>query len=202
MRILLILMTLLLALQSFAQVKVKGYYRKDGTYVRPHYRSSPDGNPYNNWSYPGNTNPYTGKTATGNPDTYLKNYYQSANSQYSSTSSHTSTTYSIPPSSNYNSSITSVRSNYSVAAITLPVRSGPSLSFTVVDRLTKGTYVKVIANYSDGWKKVQYIYYDFDSSNYLTKTGYVQGLFNSPNPYFINSSSNQLLNNNTKSRAR
>lgn len=58
-----------------SQVKVKGYYRKDGTYVQPHYRSNPDGNPYNNWSYPGNTNPYTGKTATGNESTYLDNYY-------------------------------------------------------------------------------------------------------------------------------
>lgn len=56
-----------------AAVKVKGYYRKDGTYVRPHYRSNPDGNPYNNWSFPGNTNPYTGETATGDPSTYLKN---------------------------------------------------------------------------------------------------------------------------------
>ncbi len=58
-----------------AAVKVKGYTRKDGTYVKPHYRSSPDGNPYNNWSFPGNTNPYTGETATGNINTYLKNYY-------------------------------------------------------------------------------------------------------------------------------
>lgn len=57
-----------------AAVRVKGYFRKDGTYVQPHYRSNPDGNPYNNYSYPGNTNPYTGETATGDPDTYLKNY--------------------------------------------------------------------------------------------------------------------------------
>lgn len=58
-----------------AAVRVKGYFRKDGTYVQPHYRSNPDGNPYNNWSFPGNVNPYTGKVAPGNPDTYLKNYY-------------------------------------------------------------------------------------------------------------------------------
>jgi len=57
-----------------AAVRVKGYYRKDGTYVSSHYRSNPDGNPYNNWSYPGNVNPYTGKIAPGNPTTYLKNY--------------------------------------------------------------------------------------------------------------------------------
>jgi hypothetical protein len=56
---------LLLPLAASAAVHVNGYYRKDGTYVAPHYRSNPDGNPYNNWSYPGNTNPYTGETATG-----------------------------------------------------------------------------------------------------------------------------------------
>ena len=59
---------------SSADVWVSGYYRKDGTYVMGHWRSSPDGNPYNNWSFPGNINPYIGKVATGNPETYLKNY--------------------------------------------------------------------------------------------------------------------------------
>jgi hypothetical protein len=67
-----------------AAVHVNGYYRSNGTYVQPHYRSNPDGNPYNNWSYPGNTNPYTGKTATGNPDTYLQNYYSGSSSGASS----------------------------------------------------------------------------------------------------------------------
>jgi hypothetical protein len=57
-----------------AVVSVKGYYRSDGTYVAPHYRSDPDGIATNNWSYPGNTNPYTGVTATGDPNTYLNNY--------------------------------------------------------------------------------------------------------------------------------
>ena len=58
-----------------AATYVRGYFRKNGTYVKPHYRSNADGNPYNNYSFPGNTNPYTGKTATGKPDTYLRNYY-------------------------------------------------------------------------------------------------------------------------------
>ncbi len=29
--------------------RVKGYYRKDGTYVRSYYRSNPDGNKSNNY---------------------------------------------------------------------------------------------------------------------------------------------------------
>lgn len=73
---LILLLTTIILNTATGQVKVRGYYRKDGTYVRPHYRSNPDGNPYNNWSYPGNTNPYTGRTATGNSSTYLANYYK------------------------------------------------------------------------------------------------------------------------------
>jgi len=59
---------------AWADVYVHGYYRGNGTYVQPHYRSNSDGNPYNNWSFPGSVNPHTGRFATGNPDTYLQNY--------------------------------------------------------------------------------------------------------------------------------
>jgi len=73
---------LLVGSVTLAQVKVKGYFRKDGTYVRPHWRSKPDSNPYNNYSFPGNYNPYTGKIAPGNPSTYLENYYKHKKSKY------------------------------------------------------------------------------------------------------------------------
>ena len=59
---------------SFAQVWVRGYFRKDGTYVRPHLRSSPDGNPFNNYSFPGNLNPNTGKFSKGDVLGYLLRY--------------------------------------------------------------------------------------------------------------------------------
>jgi opacity protein-like surface antigen len=59
---------------AVAQTWVSPYTRKDGTHVEGHYRSKPDGNPYNNWSYPGNVNPYTGKEATGDPNRYLEQY--------------------------------------------------------------------------------------------------------------------------------
>ena len=48
--IFLILMLFFLPSLSFASdVYVKGYYRKDGTYVRPHIRSSPDSSRANNY---------------------------------------------------------------------------------------------------------------------------------------------------------
>ncbi len=76
--------------EAFADVWVNGYYRSSGTYVQGHYRSNPDGNPYNNWSFPGNTNPYTGETAGGSVDAYLNNY--GGSSGYSPAPS-----YSPPP---------------------------------------------------------------------------------------------------------
>ena len=60
---------------SGGQVHVDGYVRKDGTYVQPHVRSVPDGNPYNNYGFPGNYNPNTGRTTGGDPDKYLERYY-------------------------------------------------------------------------------------------------------------------------------
>lgn len=52
------------SLACLADVHVNGYTRKDGTYVQPHYRSSPDGDFGNNWSTLGNINPHTGSLGT------------------------------------------------------------------------------------------------------------------------------------------
>lgn len=45
-------------------VHVKGYTRKDGTYVQPHERSAPNKTKNDNYSTKGNVNPYTGKAGT------------------------------------------------------------------------------------------------------------------------------------------
>lgn len=50
-----------------ADQSVRGYYRNDGTYVQPHYRSSPDRSYNNNWSVSPNVNPYTGEQGTRQP---------------------------------------------------------------------------------------------------------------------------------------
>lgn len=47
-------------------VDVKGYFKKDGTYVEPHKRTAPNNRVDDNWSTVGNTNPYTGKPGTKN----------------------------------------------------------------------------------------------------------------------------------------
>lgn len=45
-------------------VHVKGYTRKDGTYVQPHERTAPNKTKNDNYSTRGNVNPYTGKVGT------------------------------------------------------------------------------------------------------------------------------------------
>lgn len=52
---------------AFADTSVRGYHRKDGTYVQPHHRSSSNSTATDNWSTKGNTNPYTGQAGTKDP---------------------------------------------------------------------------------------------------------------------------------------
>ena len=44
--------------------RVRGYYRSSGTYVQPYYRTSPNSYKFDNYSYKGNYNPYTGRYGT------------------------------------------------------------------------------------------------------------------------------------------
>lgn len=69
-----LLLSTLIALMLFfstfstveALVKVNGYTKKNGSYVAPHYRTSPNTKKNDNWSVKPNTNPYTGKKGTIN----------------------------------------------------------------------------------------------------------------------------------------
>ena len=59
--ILSLIATLFLITSTLADTYVRGYYKSNGTYVQPHYRSSPNSATSDNWSTYGNTNPYTGE---------------------------------------------------------------------------------------------------------------------------------------------
>lgn len=107
--------------QKSSDVWVNGYYRNDGTYVSGYWRSAPDGDPTNNFSYPGNTNPYTGKTATGDVDTYLKN--------------------------------NSERKLYVISKI-INIRTGPGTNYPIVRSLNYGDNLQVIESTNNIWKKV------------------------------------------------
>lgn len=50
MRLFLAALALIFASAAFADTHVKGYYKKNGTYVEPHYRSSPNSTTNDNYS--------------------------------------------------------------------------------------------------------------------------------------------------------
>lgn len=137
MRSFIILSLVVTSIQLFSQVRVSSYYRKDGTYVQSHYRSNPDGIPYNNWSYPGNKNPYTGIVASGNTSTYLDNYYNIQSSNYSPSTitlpSYSNSTYILQSHyiENYKSPSYS-SSTYYTPSVSTPVYTSSKLHLSTI----------------------------------------------------------------------
>jgi hypothetical protein len=72
-----------ISLNAFAQstIYVNGYTKSNGTYVEPHYRTSPNKTVIDNYSTKGNYNPYTGNIGTKaiieyrSTPTYSNSYY-------------------------------------------------------------------------------------------------------------------------------
>ena len=77
MKKLIILIVLFLGLLSFSAqaeartTRVRGYYKPStGSYVAPHYKTTPNRSKFDNFSTKGNYNPYTGKKGSVNPFRY------------------------------------------------------------------------------------------------------------------------------------
>ncbi len=51
----------------FAYSHTRGYIKKSGAYVAPHYKTNMDRSKLNNWSGKGNINPMTGKRGYKKP---------------------------------------------------------------------------------------------------------------------------------------
>lgn len=77
-RLLLFFLLFTSSVLTFAQVHVRGYYRKNGTYVRPHERTRPNHTITDNYSYPGNYNPNTGRVTGSSHRTTSSSYPVSA----------------------------------------------------------------------------------------------------------------------------
>ena len=74
MKKLLLVLALLIGVMSFSAsadartTRVRGYYKPStGSYVAPHYKTTPNRSKFDNFSTKGNYNPYTGKKGTVNP---------------------------------------------------------------------------------------------------------------------------------------
>ena len=60
-----------------ADVFVRGYYNPSiGTYIAPHYRTSPNNTLLDNYSTKGNYNPYTGEKGYKSPYNGYENTYK------------------------------------------------------------------------------------------------------------------------------
>lgn len=81
-RTLLIIAIGLTAQSAFAEF-VQGHYRANGTYVQGYNRSDANGTARDNYSYQGNTNPYTGRIGTSNQLDQGDAGYQPRNQGYS-----------------------------------------------------------------------------------------------------------------------
>lgn len=161
------LVALLTIFSASAQVHVRGYYRSNGTYVQPHERTRPNYTITDNYSYPGNYNPNTGRVTGGS----------TPSSSYSQSYSETSSSYS-PNSHNTNSGTSSSSRNSSnrhyVGAYPYstkfdnptfppPLRSSPFINssevyscptgshITVVESVTGTGYCKVIVDGRTGY---------------------------------------------------
>ncbi len=90
----------LFPLLSIFAVHVNGYYRANGTYVNSYERTSPNSTATDNYSYPGNYNPNTGKITGGSIGSY----------SYTAPSSYPSSTPTCPLNAYYDGS--SCKCNY------------------------------------------------------------------------------------------
>ncbi len=76
MKLLVAVLLMALSFAAVADTYVRGYTKKNGTYVEPHYRSSPNSTTLDNYSTKGNTNPYTGEPGYKSPEPSNNYQYQ------------------------------------------------------------------------------------------------------------------------------
>jgi uncharacterized protein YgiM (DUF1202 family) len=141
---------------SFAQtnsnhVYVSGYYKSNGTYVKPHYRTAPNSTNIDNFSTRGNTNPYTGLAGYITPDTNSSSTY-TTNSYFNPSTTYPKSTYDINSTSTsdtyYNSSDFYTTTRTYSKLLTKPFQTDGNRP------IKKGSIIKVI-DYEDGYYKVE-----------------------------------------------
>jgi hypothetical protein len=76
MKYILALIALTLSNSVMSDTYVNGYFKQDGTYVEPHFRSNQNNNRYDNYSTQGNVNPYNGNYGSVNPYNQPRQNYQ------------------------------------------------------------------------------------------------------------------------------
>ena len=99
------------SLLTLAQVHVRGYYRRNGTYVQPHERTRPNYTITDNYSYPGNYNPNKGRITGGSVNTH-----SSTTSTPKGRSQYSPNTSNSPSTSTYDDSNASHRDSRTISS--------------------------------------------------------------------------------------
>ena len=173
---LLIIIIFFAAFQINAQGHRLGYHRSDGSYVILQNYSYSEGYSYDSWRCNENTANINRNISKRKTYTYPNVKRGKAVTKYTyPRSSHTynKSYYNNYPSKDYNNN--SKYSIYYVTTESLNVRSGPSSSYKLTGTLNYGESVTVLDSHSNGWNKIQYLYFDPYTSSFSTKYGYVAG---------------------------
>lgn len=219
MKNLYIFILLLISIFSFSQVQVKGYYRKNGTYVSPHVRTSPNSTVTDNYSYQSNN--YTPNRTSKTPSTY--NYYNSStnsNSEkiwvngyyrkdgtyvsgyYRNRKKSTSKDYSSSNSTsnsarNYSSNTYATTKKY-INTTKVNFRTTPDLSDNIIGELEYNDQVTSESTLGY-WDKVKVKRYNSETNNYVIFAGYINSRylseFSQPNIENSNNETNNIVKN-------
>ena len=162
----LILVILISVIGVFGQtnsnhVKVKGYYRKDGTYVQPHYRTAPNATNRDNFSTKGNVNPYTGEPGYITPDSKAYSYpSNNNNSTNSGTNNYNSSNYynTNSNSSGYNTysyNLYEDKPTYKTKS-SANAREQMNTSSAIIMTVPANSDVKVVNSFFGDWWEIYY----------------------------------------------
>lgn len=197
------LFIILISIYNYSQVAVKGYYRKNGTYVQPHVRTAPNSTVTDNYSYRGNYNPNTEYTTTSSrsssPTTY--NYYNNSsstsnydkewvNGYYRADGTYVSgyyrtkraTTNTSSNNSSYSYSGNSSSNNYNrstkkyVNTTNVNLRTAPEVSDNIIEELAFSDEVTSLEQVGY-WDKVQVKRYFPSTNSYSTINGFINSRY-------------------------
>jgi len=142
-------------------VKVSGYYRSNGTYVQPYFRTAPNSTNRDNFSTKGNTNPYTGKPGWIDPDSkYDKLYYSTYTYTPATEKTNSETDFQLPQMHKERTYVQDEVGNYTCYLTVKDKRS-----FNIYD-LKDELILLLVINHRGDWRI-------FDSSGIYIKTIFV-----------------------------
>ena len=147
-----------LAQTNSRHVHVNGYYRSNGTYVQPYFRTAPNSTNRDNFSTKGNVNPYTGKPGWISPDSKYNTFYQTDHTYIPKKLNEGNTSYSSSPQQGYQSN-TTVLTKYKDRVYIVDEYGNYSCYMTVQDERTYKVYnmndtqiLYIVINHRGDWR--------------------------------------------------